>query len=57
MSSSAATTAELSRVTVEPTDGPYDHTPVRAPSHVRDVTDFRVEVSGPLRLAHVALSR
>ncbi|MFE1548154.1 glycoside hydrolase family 3 C-terminal domain-containing protein [Streptomyces sp. NPDC058718] len=49
-------TAELARVTVEPTDGPYDHTTVRAPCHVRDVTDFRVEVRGPLRLAHVTFS-
>ncbi|MEU3478141.1 glycoside hydrolase family 3 C-terminal domain-containing protein [Streptomyces sp. NPDC033754] len=49
-------TAELARVTVEPTDGPYDHTTVTAPCHVRDVTDFRVELRGPLRLAHVAFS-
>ncbi|MFD3665176.1 glycoside hydrolase family 3 C-terminal domain-containing protein [Streptomyces sp. NPDC058659] len=49
-------TAELARVTVEPTDGPYDHTTVGAPCHVRDVTDFRVELRGPLRLAHVAFS-
>ncbi|RSS59245.1 glycoside hydrolase family 3 C-terminal domain-containing protein [Streptomyces sp. WAC01280] len=50
-------TAELARVTVEPTDGPYDHTTVTAPCHVRDVTDFRVELRGPLRLAHVTFSR
>ncbi|MEU7510552.1 glycoside hydrolase family 3 C-terminal domain-containing protein [Streptomyces sp. NPDC042898] len=50
-------TAELARVTVEPTDGPYDHTTVTAPCHVRDVTDFRVQVRGPLRLAHVIFSR
>lgn len=49
-------TAELARVTVEPTDGPYDHTTVGAPCHVRDVTDFRVELRGPLRLAHVTFS-
>ncbi|WP_329619930.1 glycoside hydrolase family 3 C-terminal domain-containing protein [Streptomyces sp. NBC_01255] len=49
-------TAELARVTVEPTDGPYDHTTVGAPCHVRDVTDLRVELRGPLRLAHVAFS-
>ncbi|MFE2557063.1 hypothetical protein ACFXGT_13725 [Streptomyces sp. NPDC059352] len=48
--------AELARVTVEPTDGPYDHTTVGAPCHVRDVTDLRVEPRGPLRLAHVAFS-
>ncbi|MFB7609685.1 glycoside hydrolase family 3 C-terminal domain-containing protein [Streptomyces gardneri] len=49
-------TAELARVTVEPTDGPYDHTTVGAPCDVRDVTDIRVELCGPLRLAHVAFS-
>ncbi|MDV5149652.1 glycoside hydrolase family 3 C-terminal domain-containing protein [Streptomyces sp. SBC-4] len=49
-------TAELARVTVEPTDGPYDHTTVGAPCHLRDVTDFRVELRGPLRLAHVTFS-
>lgn len=49
-------TAELARVTVEPTDGSYDHTTVGAPCHVRDVTDFRVELRGPLRLAHVTFS-
>ncbi|MEU3424155.1 glycoside hydrolase family 3 C-terminal domain-containing protein [Streptomyces gardneri] len=49
-------TAELAHVTVEPTDGPYDHTTVRAPCHVRDVTDFRVELRGPLRLAHIAFT-
>ncbi|MFB7591692.1 glycoside hydrolase family 3 C-terminal domain-containing protein [Streptomyces sp. NPDC056169] len=49
-------TAALARVTVGPTDGPYDHTTVGAPCHVRDVTDLRVELRGPLRLAHVAFT-
>ncbi|MFI6422580.1 glycoside hydrolase family 3 C-terminal domain-containing protein [Streptomyces sp. NPDC050842] len=49
-------TAELARVTVGPTDDPYDHTTVKAPCHVRAVTDLRVELRGPLRLAHVAFS-
>ncbi|MFJ3613377.1 glycoside hydrolase family 3 C-terminal domain-containing protein [Streptomyces hydrogenans] len=46
----------LARVTVEPTDGPYAYVLAGAPCHVRDVTDLRVELRGPVRLAHVGFS-
>ncbi|MFF9342395.1 MULTISPECIES: glycoside hydrolase family 3 C-terminal domain-containing protein [unclassified Streptomyces] len=46
----------LARVTVEPTDGPYAHVLAGAPCHLRDVTDLRVELRGPVRLAHVGFS-
>ncbi|MFK3731906.1 hypothetical protein ACI2LJ_16750 [Streptomyces sp. NPDC088090] len=44
------------RVTVGPTDGPYAHALAGAPCHVRGVTDLRVELRGPVRLAHVGFS-
>ncbi|MFD4375850.1 glycoside hydrolase family 3 C-terminal domain-containing protein [Streptomyces sp. NPDC058486] len=47
---------EVARVTVEPTGGPYTHTTVGSPCHVRDVTDLHVELRGPVRLAHVGFS-
>ncbi|MER5738095.1 glycoside hydrolase family 3 C-terminal domain-containing protein [Streptomyces sp. NPDC002262] len=46
----------LARVTVGPTDGPYAHVLAGAPCHVRGVTDLRVELRGPVRLAHVGFS-
>ncbi|MER8037890.1 glycoside hydrolase family 3 C-terminal domain-containing protein [Streptomyces hydrogenans] len=53
----AGTTREaLARVTVEPTDGPYAYVLAGAPCHVRDVTDLRVQLRGPVRLAHVGFS-
>ncbi|MFF2774296.1 glycoside hydrolase family 3 C-terminal domain-containing protein [Streptomyces sp. NPDC058052] len=47
---------EAARVAVGPTDGPYDHATVGAPCHLRDVADLRVELRGPVRLAHVGFS-
>ncbi|MFD3531194.1 glycoside hydrolase family 3 C-terminal domain-containing protein [Streptomyces sp. NPDC058664] len=49
-------TTALAGVTVGPSDGPYAYTTVGAACHVRDVTDLRVELRGPVRLAHVAFS-
>ncbi|MFF1506832.1 glycoside hydrolase family 3 C-terminal domain-containing protein [Streptomyces sp. NPDC058326] len=54
--SGADGTTVLARVTVGPTDGPYAFTTVGAACHLRDVTDLRVELRGPVRLAHVAFS-
>ncbi|MEU3605598.1 glycoside hydrolase family 3 C-terminal domain-containing protein [Streptomyces sp. NPDC035033] len=51
-----AGSAELARLAVAPTGSPYAYATVGAPCHVRDVTDLRVELRGPLRLAHVAFS-
>ncbi|NML50903.1 sugar hydrolase [Streptomyces sp. R302] len=47
---------ELARLTLPPTGGRYSCTTVGAPCHVRDVTDLRVELRGPLRLAHLAFA-
>ncbi|MFI8418816.1 glycoside hydrolase family 3 C-terminal domain-containing protein [Streptomyces sp. NPDC085479] len=47
---------EAARVTIGPTDGPYDHTTAGAPCHLRDVTDLRVELRGAVRLAHLGFS-
>ncbi|MFE5795186.1 glycoside hydrolase family 3 C-terminal domain-containing protein [Streptomyces sp. NPDC056503] len=49
-------TTELARLTLPPTGDRYAYTTVGVPCHVRDVTDLRVELRGPLRLAHVAFS-
>ncbi|MFF9143292.1 glycoside hydrolase family 3 C-terminal domain-containing protein [Streptomyces sp. NPDC014861] len=52
----AADGTEAARVAVGPTDGPYAHTTVGAPCLLRDVADLRVELRGPVRLAHVGFS-
>ncbi|MFH8255407.1 glycoside hydrolase family 3 C-terminal domain-containing protein [Streptomyces roseolus] len=45
---------ELARLALPPTGGRYAYATVAAPCRVRDVTDLRVELRGPLRLAHLA---
>ncbi|MEU9852518.1 glycoside hydrolase family 3 C-terminal domain-containing protein [Streptomyces sp. NPDC047974] len=51
-----AGSAEVARVTLPPTGGRYAYATVGAPCHLRDVTDLRVELRGPLRLAHLAFA-
>jgi beta-glucosidase len=47
-----------SPVTVEvpPTEGPYDYTTLHTPVFAEGVRDLRVELRGPLRLAHIGFS-
>ncbi|MEV6200078.1 glycoside hydrolase family 3 C-terminal domain-containing protein [Streptomyces sp. NPDC051771] len=48
--------AEVARLTLPRTGGRYAYATVGAPCHLRDVTDLRVELRGPLRLAHLAFA-
>lgn len=52
----SAGSAEVARLTLPPTGGRYAYATVGAPCHLRDVTDLRVELRGPLRLAHLAFA-
>ncbi|MFG3192791.1 beta-glucosidase [Streptomyces omiyaensis] len=47
---------EAARVAVGPTAGPYDLTTVHVPCRLGEVTDLRLELRGPVRLAHVGFS-
>ncbi|MFD3518236.1 glycoside hydrolase family 3 C-terminal domain-containing protein [Streptomyces sp. NPDC058657] len=43
-------------VAVPPTTGPYDYTTLRTPLPVEGVRDLRVELRGPVRLAHLGFT-
>ncbi|WP_030692459.1 glycoside hydrolase family 3 protein [Streptomyces globisporus] len=46
----------LARMEVAPTGGPYAYRTLGAALHLQDVTDLRVRLHGPVRLAHIGFA-